>query len=148
MAKRRGEQGVRPERVAEQLRMDTCEILQNDVKDPRVRLVTCTRVHLTKDLRYAKLYVSVLGDEKEREAAMRALERATGFVRRRLSEKLRLRASPEIHFVYDPSVEYSIRLERLIEETKAEGRENEVAPEEDRARGGSVTRRQEEETPS
>lgn len=110
--------------------MDTCEILQHDIKDPRVRLVTCTRVHITKDLRYAKLYVSVLGDEKERNEAMGALEHATGFVRRRLSEKLGLRASPEVHFVYDPSIEYGIRLEKLIQETRTESQERETEGEE------------------
>lgn len=117
MARQRGER-IRPERVAEQLRMDVAEILQNDLKDPRLGLVTCTRVDLTNDLRHAKLYVSVLGEESVKDSSMEALESATGYVRRRLSKRLGLRASPEIVFVFDPSVEYGIRLEGLIEETK------------------------------
>lgn len=131
--------------------MDTCEILQQDIKDPRVRFVTCTRVHLTKDLSYAKLYVSVLGDEKAREEAMAALERATGFVRRRLSEKLKLRASPEIHFIYDPSIEYSIRLEKLIEETKAQSPEPEPEEEDGLQEGrkaGDQEKKREDGSPS
>lgn len=108
---------VRPDRVAEQIRMDAADILQNDIKDPRVRLVTVTRVQLTRDLASAKLYVSVLGDERDRDRVMKALEGATGYVRRRLAERLRLRTAPEIRFVYDPSVEYGIRLEKLLEET-------------------------------
>ena len=109
---------IRPERVAEQLRVEVATILQKELKDPRLNLVTCTRVDLTKDLKHAKLYVSTLGTEAERDSTMAALDGATGFVRRRLSERLALRASPEIRFVFDPSVEYGIRLEELIEETR------------------------------
>ena len=117
MSKRRP-QRVRPERVAEQIRADVAEILQRDLNDPRLGLVTCTRVRVSSDLRTAKLYVSVLGDEHEREVTLKALDTATGFVRRRLSARLGLRAAPEIRFVFDPSVEYGIRLEELIEKTR------------------------------
>ncbi len=130
MAKRRGER-IRPERVAEQIRMDVAEILQKDMKDPRLQLITCTRVDLTGDLRYAKLYVSVLAEGTEREQTMKALEGATGFIRRRLTERLGLRVSPEIRFIFDPSVEYGIRLEELIEKTKEPS-----PPEEDPVDGG------------
>ena len=115
MARQRGLR-IRPERVAEQLRMDVADILQKDLKDPRLGMVTCTRVDLTNDLRHAKVYVSVLGEDKD--DSMRALESAAGYVRRKLARRLGLRVSPEIVFVFDPSVEYSIRLEGLIEETK------------------------------
>jgi len=125
MARQRGVR-IRPERVAEQLRMDVADILQNDLKDPRLGMVTCTRVDLTNDLRHAKVYVSVLGEDKD--DSMRALESATGYVRRKLARRLGLRVSPEIVFVFDPSVEYSIRLEGLIEETK---RRSPVSPEPD-----------------
>jgi ribosome-binding factor A len=124
MEKRRGER-VRPERVAEQIRMDVAQILQNDMKDPRLGLVTCTRVELTRDLRYAKIYVSVLAEGSEKEQTLKALEGATGYVRRRLTERIGLRVSPELRFIFDPSVEYGIRLEELIEKTK------EQSPEED-----------------
>jgi ribosome-binding factor A len=113
MARYRGER-VRPERLAEQIRMDTAEIL-SQLKDPRLPLVTCTRVAVTNDLKHAKLYVSVLGDERERGRAMKVLEGATGYVRHRLSERLGLRAAPEIVFLFDPSVEYGIRLEELLQ---------------------------------
>lgn len=115
MARQRGAR-IRPGRVAEQLRMDVADILQNDLKDPRLGMVTCTRVDLTNDLRHAKVYVSVLGEDKD--DSMQALKSATGYVRRILAKRLGLRVSPEIVFVFDPSVEYSIRLEGLIEETK------------------------------
>ena len=124
MEKRRGER-IRPERVAEQIRMDVAQILQNDMKDPRLALVTCTRVDLTRDLRYAKIYVSVLAEGSEQEQTLKVLEGATRYVRRRLTERIGLRVSPEIRFIFDPSVEYGIRLEELIEKTKEQSPEEE-----------------------
>ena len=117
MSRHRGPR-IRPERVAEQLRMDVADILQSELRDPRLGLVTCTRVDLTNDLKHAKIYVSILAEEPERARTFSVLEGATGFVRRRLSGRLGLRTSPEIRFVFDPSVEYGIRLEELIAETK------------------------------
>lgn len=134
MARERGPR-IRPERVAEQLRMDVADILQNDLKDPRLGLVTCTRVDLTSDLRHAKLYVSVLGEESARDSSMEALESATGYVRRKLSKRLGLRVSPEIVFVFDPSVEYSIRLEGLIEEAKERSPADDAEDEENGSSG-------------
>jgi ribosome-binding factor A len=134
VSRQRGER-VRPERLAEQLRKDVADILQNHLEDPRLPLITCTRVTVTPDLKHAKLYVSVLGDEHVRERAMTALEGATGYVRRLLARRLALRSAPEIRFVYDPSVEYGIRLEELIREgrdaTGAEGSGEDEEPESD-----------------
>lgn len=109
---------IRPERVGEQIRGAIAEILQRELKDPRIGLATCTRVQVSGDLRVAKVYVSVLGDSEEQEETMRALARASGFTRKLLSQRLDLRVSPEVRFIFDPSVEYGIRLEELIEETK------------------------------
>ena len=110
---------IRPERVAEQIRMEIAVILQRDVKDPRVGLATCTRVQVSGDLKVAKIYVSVLGAAEEQERTMAALDGASGFVRRLLGQRLGLRVSPEVRFTFDPSVEYGIRLEKLIEEARA-----------------------------
>ena len=109
---------IRPERVAEQIRMEFAGIMQRDLKDPRVGLTTCTRVQVSGDLKVAKIYVSVLGASEEQKRAMAALDGACGFVRRLLGQRLGLRVSPEVRFTFDPSVEYGIRLEKLIEETR------------------------------
>jgi ribosome-binding factor A len=98
--------------------MDAAEILQNELKDPRLPLVTCTRVAVTSDLKSAKLYVSVLGDEAQKKRAMKVLEGATGYVRHLLAQRLGLRTAPEIRFVFDPSIEYGIRLEELLQAEK------------------------------
>jgi len=104
--------------VAERIRVEIADILQRELKDPRIGLATCTRVQVSGDLRVAKVYVSVLAARREQETTMKALVNASGFVRRALSKRLGLRVSPEVRFLFDPSVEYGIRLERLIEETK------------------------------
>lgn len=104
--------------MAEQVRVETAGILQRDLKDPRVGLATCTRVHVSRDLKVARIYISVMGDAEEQKRTMAALEGASGFVRRLLGQRLGLKASPEVRFLFDPSVEYGIRLERLIQESR------------------------------
>lgn len=107
--------------------MDIAEILQRELKDPRIGLATCTRVNVSGDLGVAKVYVSVLGSEPEQKQTMKALGRASGYVRHLLSRRLGLRVSPEVRFIFDPAVEYGIELEKIIEETK---RDTEEEPEE------------------
>lgn len=114
----RGASKIRPERVAERIRVEIADILRKDLKDPRIGLVTCTRVQVTGDLRMAKIYVSILAGSAEQKGAIKALGHASGYVRRLLGQRLGLRASPEVRFVFDPAVEYGIRLEELIEENK------------------------------
>jgi ribosome-binding factor A len=111
--------------VAEQIRVEIAEILQRELKDPRIGLATCTRVTLTGDLRVAKVYVSVLGSEPEQKETMKVLGRASGYVRHLLSRRLNLRVSPEVRFTFDPAVEYGIKLEKLLEETKRDTEEEE-----------------------
>ena len=93
-------------------------LIQRELKDPRLGLVTCTRVKLTSDLKQARIYVSVLGDDDAHESSLVALRSAVGFVRRRLAARLDMRVSPEIEFVFDPAVEYGIELERLLSEAR------------------------------
>jgi ribosome-binding factor A len=125
----RGGARIRQERVAEQIRIEIAGILQRDLKDPRVGLATCTRVRVSGDLKVAKIYVSVLGAPEEQKRAMAALDGASGFVRRLLGQRLGLRVSPEVRFTFDPSIEYGIRLEKLIEETR--GNAPDDSPDED-----------------
>ena len=111
----------RSDRVAEQIRVEAAQILQRELKDPRLGLTTCTRVTVSRDLRHAKIYVSVLGEASVQQETMKALVGAAGFVRQKLSQRLALRVSPEIRFVFDPAVEYGIRLDRLLKEDKDGG---------------------------
>jgi ribosome-binding factor A len=105
----------RMERVAEEIREETARIIGGRLKDPRIGFVTVTRVSVTPDLRLARIYVGVLGDETQRKKTIDALHQATGFVRREVSRALRLRHSPEIRFEYDVGLDAAVRVAELID---------------------------------
>lgn len=109
--------GDRHVRVAERIREEISLILQNRVKDPGAGSITVTDVTVTADLRTARVFYSVLGDEREREAARDALRRSKGFIRRELGQVLRIRYSPDLAFLYDASYDKGARIERLLRET-------------------------------
>lgn len=109
----------RRERVAEAIRREVAGILRFELADPRVGRATVTRAELTGDLAQARVYVSVYGSDAERKETLAVLERARGRVRALLGSRVRLRATPEVRFVFDPSVEFSIRLEQILEAERA-----------------------------
>ena len=121
----------RPDRVAEAIREEVATFLADGVKDPRVRgLVTVTGVYLTRDLRHAKIFVSVLGDDAARADTMAGLAGIASHLRGHVGRALRLRAAPEIAFKYDPSVTYAARIETLFEQIRQErdGAEDDPTP--------------------
>lgn len=91
-----------------------------EVKDPRVGFVTVTAVETSPDLRHAKVYVSVLGDEGVRRRTLAGLESAHGFLQRRVAQELHLRHTPTLEFSYDDSVDRSLRIGALLEEHEGE----------------------------
>src|SRR5581483_10184184 len=109
-------QGLRPDRVADQLTTERAAMLGREVRDPGIGFVTLTRVQVSPDLHAARVYYTLLADEAGRRATARALERAAPFLRRRVAGRLRLRRVPELVFVYDESVAGQDRIERLIAE--------------------------------
>ena len=105
----------RPDRVAEAIREEVATFLTEDVKDPRVQgLVTVTGVDVTRDLRHAKIFVSVLGTDTERAATFEGLASVAGHLRSRVGRALRLRVAPEIVFREDQSVAHAARIESLL----------------------------------
>ena len=109
----------RSERVAEGNRDEVATFLAEDAKDPRiVGLVTVTGVDVTRDLRHAKVFVSIMGSEEERRATLQGLESAAGHLRSRIGRVLRLRVAPEISFRYDDSVARAAKIEALLAELK------------------------------
>lgn len=110
----------RVERIQEQVREEVSQMLATEVRDPGVGLVTVTRTKVTGDLSLARVYWTILGDVAERKKTAKALERATPFVRRLLSERLTLRRSPEVKFIFDESVAAQDRIEQIIQEIHAE----------------------------
>lgn len=112
----------RPDRVAEAIRIEVATFLAEEAKDPRlVGLVTVTAVDVTRDLRHAKVYVSIMGSDEERKATLAGLESVANHLRSRLGRVLRLRSAPEVVFTPDPSVGRAARIESLLAQIK-EGR--------------------------
>jgi ribosome-binding factor A len=107
--------GRRPDRVAEAIREEVATFLAEDVKDPRVvGLVTVTAVEVTRDLRHAKVFVSVMGSDTERAATFQGLDSVAGHLRAHVGRALRLRLAPEISFRPDESVAHAARIETLL----------------------------------
>lgn len=109
----------RPDRVAEAIREEVATFLAEGVKDPRVTgLVTVTGTQVTRDLRHAKVFVSVLGSDAERAATFAGLASVANHLRARVGRALRLRLAPEISFQPDESIAYAARIETLLEGLK------------------------------
>jgi len=102
-------------------------IIAGEVEDPRVATVTVTDARLTPDLRYAKIYVTVLGSDEDIDEALAALKHAAGFIRTQLGAVLRVRRTPELHFVYDNISEAATRIERILSEEGEKARAREQA---------------------
>ena len=119
--------GRRQERLAEQIKEEVSMIIAGEVEDPRVADVTVTDARLTPDLRYAKIYVTVLGSDKEIDESLAALKHAAGFIRTQLGAVLRMRRTPELHFVYDNTTESATRIEKILSEEGDKARAREQA---------------------
>jgi ribosome-binding factor A len=103
-------------RVDEAVKQVLSDAVPQDLKDPRVGFVTVTDVKTSPDLRHARVYVSVLGNEEERSASLEGLQSAHGYLQRRVAAELRLKHTPTLQFVYDDTAERAHRLQRLIDE--------------------------------
>ena len=109
----------RTERLGQEVREEVAQMIAGELKDPRIGFVTVTRVTVTPDLRQARIFVGVLGAERQRAATLTGLRQASGFLRRALGQRLRLRHTPELTFQYDEGLEASDRVARLLEEVRA-----------------------------
>ncbi|MDK4125563.1 30S ribosome-binding factor RbfA [Staphylococcus pseudintermedius] len=107
---------MRAERVGEQMKKELMDIINNKLKDPRVGFLTITDIQPTNDLSLAKVYLTVLGSDKERENTFKGLEKAKGFIKSEIGQRMRLRIVPDLQFEYDESIEYGNRIERLIQD--------------------------------
>ena len=105
---------VKIERLNHKFAIEISNIIKGEVKDERIDFVTVTDVSITNDLSHAKVYVTVLKDE-ERDNAIKALNKARGFIEMELSKRVDIRKMPELKFVYDESIEYSNNIENIIE---------------------------------
>ena len=109
---------LRPERVQEALRQEISKVALEEIKDPRIGFLTITKVELTKDLRYAKVYFSVLGGAKEKALALKGLNSAKGYIKGVVADRIKLRLVPEISFRIDESIEHTEEIYNLFKRIK------------------------------
>ena len=111
----------RSQRVAEEMKREIAKIFRDELKDPRIGFVTITGVEVTRDLRYGKVFVSVFGDETEKEKTMEVLKNASGFIRKEIGNRIKLRYAPEIIFHIDNSIEHGTKISQLLNRVYQEG---------------------------
>jgi ribosome-binding factor A len=112
--------GRRAERVGDLILREIADLLMTRVKDPRVQKTTLTGIAVSKDLRYAKVFYSLIGSEQEIREAQKGLESATGFIKREIGLRMDLKHMPDIAFKHDPSLAQGDHMEKLFRRLKAE----------------------------
>jgi ribosome-binding factor A len=113
-------EGRRSDKVADLIHKEVSELFVKTVKDPRIGMITITKVTVTADCRSARIHFSVPGSVEERERSKQGLDSAKGYIRRELARRLNLHHTPEILFQFDPSIEYAIHMAEVIESLKKE----------------------------
>ncbi len=113
----------RTDRIAEEMKKEISSIIGSELKDPRLpKLISITSLTVTRDLRYARVFISVFGNEEDKKNAITALKSAAGFIRREVGHRIQLRYTPELQFELDNSIEQGVYLTKLINDTvKDEG---------------------------
>lgn len=116
----------RTQRVADQMQRELASLIQHEVRDPRVGMITVTAVEVTRDLAHAKIFITLMGDANDEEIALNlaVLKDAAGFLRVQLGRVMKLRSIPQLHFFYDESVRRGVYLSSLIERAVAEDRQH------------------------
>ncbi|MBU4305798.1 MAG: 30S ribosome-binding factor RbfA [Candidatus Omnitrophica bacterium] len=117
----------RKDKVAEFIKQEVSKIIHDEIKDPRVGFLTITKVELTDDLRYAKIFYSILGDEEQKKAAQQGMKSAYKFIRKLLGERVKLRYTPDISFRVDNSIEYCFHMNEIFDKLEQERKQKEGA---------------------
>ena len=118
--------GSRSRRVAEQIQRELAELIQLEVKDPRVGMITLTGVEVTSDYSHAKVFFSLLGDQARLQQALAGLNSAAGYLRSQVAHRMKLRVMPALHFEHDLSIEEGMRIDKLISDAIAEDAQHPV----------------------
>ena len=109
---------LRLEKIQEFIKQEVSKLILTELKDPRVGFVTVTRVEATGDLRQAKVYISLLGTEGQKEDTWQALKQAIGFLRTEVGKRLKIRHSPELTLHRDESLDHSVHIQKLLDKIK------------------------------
>lgn len=114
----------RTARISEEVKKELSIIIKNELKDPRLsEIITVTSVTVTKDLRYAKAYISVMGDDNAKSSSILALKSAAGFIRREIGNRVKLRYTPEFIFELDDSIEHGMTISKILNDINANEKE-------------------------
>ena len=117
---------IKNTRINMEVQRELSEIIRSGIKDPRIPPMTSVvSADVTPDLKYCKVYISVLGDENAQKSTMEGLKSAEGFVRRELARRVNLRNTPELKFILDQSIEYGVNMSHLIDEVTRDLHEEE-----------------------
>ena len=107
-------------RINEEVKHELSAVIREGLKDPRVdTLISIVHVDTTPDLKHCKVYFSTLGDENKHQETLEGLQNSAGFIRRELARKVNLRNTPELHFHIDHSIEYGVKMNKLISEVRS-----------------------------
>ena len=115
---------LRVEKLQELIKQEVGKMLLMDIKDSRIGFVTVTGVEMTGDLREAKIYVSIMGNDEQIKSSLEGLNSALGFIRREIGKRIKIRFTPEISFALDKSLDYSEHIQKLLLKVQAEERSN------------------------
>ncbi|KYO65765.1 30S ribosome-binding factor RbfA [Thermovenabulum gondwanense] len=116
----------RTDRIAGEIKKAVSEIINNDLKDPRIQgLISVTKVEVSKDLRHAKIFLSIFGNDSEKEEIISTIQKAEGFIRKELGSRIRIKFLPELSFKLDESIEYGIHISKLLKDISQETKEEE-----------------------
>jgi len=110
----------RSDRVSEEIKKEVSYLILHRLKDPRIGFVSITDVEVSGDLQYAKIFVSIMGNENEKKESLAGLESAAGFIRTAVGEKIRLKHVPKIVFELDESIERGTKILKLLKEVRDE----------------------------
>ncbi|RRV81386.1 30S ribosome-binding factor RbfA [Stutzerimonas stutzeri] len=117
----------RTQRIGDQMQRELALLIQREIKDPRLGLITITAVDVSRDLSHAKIFITIMGQDDDQEAIkgnLRILNDAAGFLRMQLGKSMKLRTVPQLHFNYDASIRRGVELSSLIERAIAEDRKH------------------------
>jgi ribosome-binding factor A len=116
----KGKDTRRIDRLGDLIREEISSLLIRDIKDPRIRMLTVTDVEVSRDIRTAKVFYTVGGDQRAKDETQRGLESAVGFMKSALAQNLTMRRVPELVFIYDKSLDYGQKIDRILEDLKEE----------------------------
>lgn len=103
-------------RINDEVRRELAEIIRSELNDPRIAAVTTViRADVTRDFKYCKVFVSVLGDGDQKAAVMEGIRSAGGYIRKLLASRVNLRVTPELHFIYDDVIEHGLKMSKIID---------------------------------